>query len=215
MALIDCWECYEEISNKAKSCPHCGAGKAIECHECSNIISKGLNKCPHCGAPEGRVIKINKPIKILFWFSLFGTSLLFAAYPLIALVRGFLFSFSTWSFICLVCFGICIPVAIFSFKRLYKSIKEKRNVNVKIFDFIWNKRRRNITIITTIAIIITTFMGSVIYSTRPTVCNCINQAKMNSSISDECIVILSDKGIDFKNKNELERYEYNRGVRCE
>ena len=52
MALIICFECSEEISDTAKSCPHCGAGKSRECHECYERISEDLETCPNCGAPR-------------------------------------------------------------------------------------------------------------------------------------------------------------------
>ena len=52
MALIKCYECSKEISDTAKSCPHCGAGKARECHECSQLINQDLDTCPNCGAQK-------------------------------------------------------------------------------------------------------------------------------------------------------------------
>jgi RNA polymerase subunit RPABC4/transcription elongation factor Spt4 len=52
MALIKCFECSKEISDTAKSCPHCGAGRSRECHECYERISEDLETCPNCGAPR-------------------------------------------------------------------------------------------------------------------------------------------------------------------
>ena len=43
MALVKCYECSKEISDMAKSCPHCGAGKARECDECSQLINQDLD----------------------------------------------------------------------------------------------------------------------------------------------------------------------------
>ena len=57
MALIKCYECSKEISDTAKACPHCGAGKYIECHECSKKISEDLDTCSNCGAPKKNVRK--------------------------------------------------------------------------------------------------------------------------------------------------------------
>lgn len=52
MALICCEECSKEISEKAKSCPHCGCpNNQIRCPECSKFIISGVEECPHCGYP--------------------------------------------------------------------------------------------------------------------------------------------------------------------
>mgnify|MGYP005650416931 CR=1 FL=1 len=45
MDLIKCFECSKEISDKAKSRTHCGAGKSITCQECSQQISENLDTC--------------------------------------------------------------------------------------------------------------------------------------------------------------------------
>jgi rRNA maturation endonuclease Nob1 len=55
MALVKCYECSKEISDTAKACPHCGAGKAVECHECSKQISGDLDSCPNCGAQTQKI----------------------------------------------------------------------------------------------------------------------------------------------------------------
>tara|TARA_B100000902_G_scaffold6694_1_gene8674 strand:+ start:501 stop:1238 length:738 start_codon:yes stop_codon:yes gene_type:complete len=141
MALIKCYECSKEISDMAESCPHCGAGKAIECHECSKQISKRLNKCPHCGAPKVRIFKINKPIKILFWLSMFGTSIYWMVYIGLfsvdsddnSVTDGVVEYSREFNYDALVLVIICIPLVIISFKRLYKSIKDKRDINIKTY----------------------------------------------------------------------------------
>ena len=196
MSLIKCYECSKEISDKAKDCPHCGVGKAIECHECSKQISKGLKKCPHCGAPKFSILN-SRTIKVILYTLLLILPILSYA---------FLFE-SNWEWDFHIYTGlICIILTILTSVGLY-SINKNKMVIYK------RKRKRKKTIIATIVIIIITFIGSVIYSSRPTVCNCIEQAEMNSSISDECIVILSNEGISFKNKNELERS--NKKYNCE
>lgn len=43
MALINCSECGREISDKALSCPHCGAP--------TSTIPKNIEYCKHCGEP--------------------------------------------------------------------------------------------------------------------------------------------------------------------
>ena len=55
MAIIKCKACGEDVSDKAKSCPHCSA-TLIEkapmiCKECGAEISDGLKTCPKCGCP--------------------------------------------------------------------------------------------------------------------------------------------------------------------
>lgn len=49
MALIKCYECGNEISDKASSCPNCGAPVVVHkwrCSECGNMISE--EPCPYC-----------------------------------------------------------------------------------------------------------------------------------------------------------------------
>ena len=54
MALIQCYECNKEISDKAFSCPKCGAPKIkkITCYECNKEINEKALSCPKCGAPK-------------------------------------------------------------------------------------------------------------------------------------------------------------------
>lgn len=48
MAMIQCPECGQEISDKATTCPHCGTPIFV-CPECGNVLS-GQNKiCDRCG----------------------------------------------------------------------------------------------------------------------------------------------------------------------
>lgn len=51
MALIKCYECSAEISDKASRCPNCGAPvTAHKCSKCGNIISG--ERCIYCGNSE-------------------------------------------------------------------------------------------------------------------------------------------------------------------
>lgn len=65
MAIIQCKYCGKNVSDKAKSCPHCG-GILIEdnseadqdqsvvpllCEECNAEIPQGATTCPNCGCP--------------------------------------------------------------------------------------------------------------------------------------------------------------------
>ena len=52
MTLIKCYACFIQISDKAESCPHCGAHKLKKCFECNRKISQNIDCCPHCGAKE-------------------------------------------------------------------------------------------------------------------------------------------------------------------
>lgn len=59
MALIRCSECDGQVSDKAVSCPHCGAPAAVAlrkarkhtCDECEGEVEPEATACPHCGAP--------------------------------------------------------------------------------------------------------------------------------------------------------------------
>ena len=56
MAMISCPECNKDISDKAKSCPHCGspvtkAVAVIACSECGKEVPGKAKSCPHCGNP--------------------------------------------------------------------------------------------------------------------------------------------------------------------
>lgn len=54
MPLINCYECGSQISDQAKSCPHCGAPSLplINCYECEKQITDQKKACPNCGAPS-------------------------------------------------------------------------------------------------------------------------------------------------------------------
>lgn len=53
MALIKCNECGQMVSDKASTCPKCGAPiePSIKCEECGESISPLSISCPKCGAP--------------------------------------------------------------------------------------------------------------------------------------------------------------------
>ena len=55
MALITCPNCGEQISDKAKTCIHCGANLIPEekqiCQECGAEVEPGSDVCPKCGCP--------------------------------------------------------------------------------------------------------------------------------------------------------------------
>lgn len=57
MAMIQCTECGQEISDKAKKCIHCGKVLIEEvqplkyCAECGKEISFDSQECPFCGCP--------------------------------------------------------------------------------------------------------------------------------------------------------------------
>ena len=58
MAMITCPNCGEQISDKAKSCVHCGASLQPEekmvCEECGTELEEGMEICPVCGCPIGK-----------------------------------------------------------------------------------------------------------------------------------------------------------------
>lgn len=53
MALIKCSECGKEISDKSKTCIHCGCPieKEYTCSECGQPIKINDKKCLNCGNP--------------------------------------------------------------------------------------------------------------------------------------------------------------------
>lgn len=57
MAMINCPECGQEISDKAKKCIHCGKVLVEEkvetktCTECGKEVPLDATECPYCGCP--------------------------------------------------------------------------------------------------------------------------------------------------------------------
>lgn len=55
MAMITCPNCGEQISDKAKSCVHCGVSllpeEKVICEECGAELEEGIEICPSCGCP--------------------------------------------------------------------------------------------------------------------------------------------------------------------
>ena len=56
MALINCKECNAQVSDKAKTCPKCGASvvitETVKCFECKTELEKGTKVCSNCGAEQ-------------------------------------------------------------------------------------------------------------------------------------------------------------------
>ena len=59
MAMINCPECGQEISDKAKKYIHCGKvfveeeiiKEEIKCDECGAVLTETDEVCPNCGCP--------------------------------------------------------------------------------------------------------------------------------------------------------------------
>jgi hypothetical protein len=52
MALVECAECGKRISDRAETCPKCGASNdRKDCPECGTSVSMGTGCCPECGYP--------------------------------------------------------------------------------------------------------------------------------------------------------------------
>lgn len=65
MALINCPECGKEISDKAVSCPNCGAVvKKKFCQHCGEKIDNDCVVCPKCGKQVGEIGGNDKNIVI-------------------------------------------------------------------------------------------------------------------------------------------------------
>lgn len=62
MAMIQCPECGQEISDKAKKCIHCGRVliedeiKTKKCSECGTENSLEETECVHCGCPFEEIV---------------------------------------------------------------------------------------------------------------------------------------------------------------
>lgn len=64
MAMIQCPECGQEISDKAKKCIHCGkvfveesiVNEEIKCNECGAILLETDQTCPNCGCPVEKIM---------------------------------------------------------------------------------------------------------------------------------------------------------------
>lgn len=58
MALVKCSECGSDISDKSKTCPHCGHENSVWiCPECRGEVGKWVNTCPNCGYKKGLLSK--------------------------------------------------------------------------------------------------------------------------------------------------------------
>ncbi|MFG6330687.1 MAG: zinc ribbon domain-containing protein [Lachnospiraceae bacterium] len=65
MAMIQCPECGQEISDKAKKCIHCGKvfveekpiNEEIKCSECGAVLAETDEICPNCGCPVEKIVK--------------------------------------------------------------------------------------------------------------------------------------------------------------
>lgn len=97
MALIKCGECSSEVSDKAKTCPNCGAPviALIRCTECSNEISNNAKTCPKCGAPVVKyatsnvVFQAEKKVNNTFIWLLAFTPIIGEVVKLILLNNGY------------------------------------------------------------------------------------------------------------------------------
>ena len=65
MALIKCSDCGEQISDRAKQCPHCGCSvdrhqhQSKTCPECGQEVDVSVMLCPNCAFPFGVKDKAN------------------------------------------------------------------------------------------------------------------------------------------------------------
>ena len=60
MALIKCKECQKEMSDQAKTCPHCGYENNMTfCPECNKKVSIKAKICPFCGNSKTKLKTIN------------------------------------------------------------------------------------------------------------------------------------------------------------
>ncbi len=59
MALIKCEECGAMVSEKATTCPKCGAPieQKVTCSECGFLMPAHEKACPNCGCPNDNQTK--------------------------------------------------------------------------------------------------------------------------------------------------------------
>ena len=70
MALINCKECGQQISDSASVCPHCGAPviRDVFCPSCGTKVPENVKFCPNCGGqiyPVWETAKAGKKDKLV------------------------------------------------------------------------------------------------------------------------------------------------------
>lgn len=70
MALINCKECGQQISDSASVCPHCGAPvvRDVFCPNCGTKVPENVKFCPNCGGqiyPVSETAKAGKKDKLV------------------------------------------------------------------------------------------------------------------------------------------------------
>ena len=67
MALVNCTDCNERISDRAAQCPKCGVlkpeSRLVPCEECGRLVSRMAAACPGCGRPAdtSATVTVTKP----------------------------------------------------------------------------------------------------------------------------------------------------------
>lgn len=65
MALLPCPKCQNDVSEKAESCPHCGAKWVGICPECNNFRPPSDLQCEKCGFPFSSGTRIKEKARAL------------------------------------------------------------------------------------------------------------------------------------------------------
>lgn len=67
MALINCVNCGNKISDKAQNCVHCGyANLKKVCSECNSVIDYSIESCPECGAIFSKIKKKDTFLRVSY-----------------------------------------------------------------------------------------------------------------------------------------------------
>lgn len=86
MALINCPECFNEVSDKAKLCPHCGVDIQEELRP-KSVYSQGDRECCVCGYRG----------KMRTWFQSSGLPVVFLIIGLsLYIIPGLIFWMYAW-----------------------------------------------------------------------------------------------------------------------
>ena len=122
MAMIQCPNCGETISDKAKNCVHCGYALQSEekrhCFECGHELENDVTVCPKCGCPVEKEIDVDKALK-------------FQSLPQQVEVTGVRVNKNTKKIIAIIAVVIVVAIVAFlGFQYIQKENEEKEAARI-------------------------------------------------------------------------------------
>lgn len=134
MALIKCNECGNEISDKTKTCIHCGnpikLKKILTCSECGQIINKKDKICEKCGNP---LTNKKKTIKNIIFILIGALILTFLAGVFSVFICNISVELAVFCIGAVLGIYFAIVFLILYIKRIKKT---KKKINIFIIPFI-------------------------------------------------------------------------------